>query len=158
MADLEKIRVAILVDDGFEQAEMAEPRKALEESGAETVLVSPQKDKVRGWENKDWGEEFPVQLSIDGARADSFDALLLPGGVMNPDHLRMNPAAVAFVRAFFDADFAENPNKKTQKTQFHLHKNRSAPARIFNREEILGISQTVTPFARTTACAAASKV
>jgi protease I len=104
MANLEKIRVAILVDDGFEQAEMAEPRKALEESGAETVLVSPQKDKVRGWENKDWGEEFPVQLSIDGARADSFDALLLPGGVMNPDHLRMNPAAVAFVRAFFDAD------------------------------------------------------
>jgi protease I len=104
MANLEKIRVAILVDDGFEQAEMAEPRKALEESGAETVLVSPQKDKVRGWEKKDWGEEFPVQLSIDGARADSFDALLLPGGVMNPDHLRMNPAAVAFVRAFFDAD------------------------------------------------------
>jgi protease I len=104
MANLEKIRVAILVDNGFEQVEMTEPRKALEESGAETVLVSPQKDKVRGWEMKDWGDEFPVQLSIDGARADSFDALLLPGGVMNPDHLRMNPAAVAFVRAFFDAN------------------------------------------------------
>jgi protease I len=104
MANLEKIRVAILVDNGFEQAEMTEPQKALEESGAETVLVSPQKDKVRGWKMKDWGDEFPVQLSIDKARADSFDALLLPGGVINPDHLRMNPDAVAFVRAFFDAD------------------------------------------------------
>jgi deglycase len=104
MASLEKIRVAILVDNGFEQAEMTEPRKALEETGAETVLVSPQKGQVRGWKMKDWGDEFPVQLSIDQARADSFDALLLPGGVMNPDHLRMNPDAVAFVRAFFDAN------------------------------------------------------
>jgi protease I len=104
MASMEKIRVAILVDHGFEQAEMTEPRKALEESGAETVLVSPQRDKVRGWKMKDWGDEFPVQLSIGQARADNFDALLLPGGVMNPDHLRMNPDAVAFVRGFFDAD------------------------------------------------------
>jgi protease I len=101
MASLEKVRVAILVDNGFEQVEMTEPRKALQESGAETVLVSPQRDKVRGWETKEWGDEFPVELSIDDARADSFDALLLPGGVMNPDHLRMNPAAVAFVGAFF---------------------------------------------------------
>jgi protease I len=104
MASLEKVRVAILVDNGFEQAEMVEPRKALVEAGAETILVSPQKDKVRGWETKDWGDEFAVELSISKARADSFDALLLPGGVMNPDHLRMNPTAVAFVRAFFDAD------------------------------------------------------
>jgi protease I len=104
MASLENIRVAILVENGFEQVEMTEPRKALDEAGATTVLVSPQEGRVRGWEHTKWGDEFPVQLALDAANADGFEALLLPGGVMSPDRLRMNPAAVAFVRAFFDAD------------------------------------------------------
>jgi protease I len=103
MANLDGVRVAILVDNGFEQVEMTEPRKALDEAGAETRLVSPQKEKVRGWKVTDWGEQFPVEETLDTARAENFDALLLPGGVMNPDHLRMNPKAVSFVKSLLDA-------------------------------------------------------
>ena len=97
-------RVAILVADGFEQEEMTEPRKALEEAGAGTALVSPSKHVVKGWKHTGWGEEFPVQVALEDADAESFDALLLPGGVMNPDKLRMDPQALDFVRAFFDAE------------------------------------------------------
>jgi protease I len=100
---LEGKRVAILVTDGFEQVEMTEPRKALDEAGAETVLVSPKDGRVKGWQHTDWGDEFPVDRALSAARADDFDALLLPGGVMNPDHLRQDAAAVRFVRDFYDA-------------------------------------------------------
>ena len=103
MSELEGVRVAILIENGFEQIEMTEPRKALTEAGAETKIVSPQAGKVRGWKSKEWGDEFSVQEQLDGAEPANFDALLLPGGVMNPDRLRMNPKAVAFVKAFFDA-------------------------------------------------------
>ena len=96
-------KVAILVADGFEQVEMTEPRKALQEAGATTTLVSPAEGKVKGWDRTDWGEEFPVDLPLAQARAEDFDALLLPGGVMNPDKLRMKPEAVAFAREFFRA-------------------------------------------------------
>jgi protease I len=102
MDNLSGVRVAILVDNGFEQVEMAEPRKALETAGAETQIVSPQSREVRGWKLTEWGDSFPVQQALDGADAGQFDALLLPGGAMNPDHLRMNEKAVAFVRSFFD--------------------------------------------------------
>src|SRR5689334_4573096 len=102
-AKLSGKKVALLVTDGFEQVEMTEPRKALDEAGAETDLVSPAKDKVKGWQHDHWGDEFPVDVSLDRAKANDYDALVLPGGVMNPDHLRMNKAAVHFVRAFFDA-------------------------------------------------------
>ena len=95
-------KVAILVTDGFEQVEMTEPRKALRDAGAETVLVSPKDGRVKAWDEKDWGEEFPVDLPLRSARADDFDALVLPGGVMNPDHLRQDESAVRFVRRFFD--------------------------------------------------------
>ncbi len=95
-------KVAILVTDGFEQVEMTQPRQALEDAGARTILVSPKEDKVKGWQHDHWGDEFPVDESLEQARASDFDALLLPGGVMNPDHLRTNPKAVSFVRAFFD--------------------------------------------------------
>ena len=95
-------KVAILVSDGFEQVEMTEPRQALDEAGAQTVLVSPKDDKVKGWQHDHWGDEFTVDLKLDRAKASDFDALLLPGGVMNPDHLRMNPKAVEFVREFFE--------------------------------------------------------
>jgi len=96
-------RVAILVEDGFEQVEMTEPREALDEAGAETTLISPRADKVKGWQHVKWGDEFDVDLPLADADPEDFDALLLPGGVMNPDKLRMNADAVRFVRAFDDA-------------------------------------------------------
>jgi protease I len=100
---LEGMKVAILVTDGFEQVEMTEPRKALDQAGAETHLVSPKADRVRGWKFTEWGDEFPVDDPLDKAKAQAFDALVLPGGVINPDRLRMQPNAVSFVKAFFDA-------------------------------------------------------
>jgi protease I len=102
--DLKGLRVAILVTDGFEQVELIEPRKALDEAGAETRIVSPKPAEVRAWNFTDWGRTLPVEVKLDQARAQDFDALLLPGGVINPDALRIEPKAVAFVKAFFDAD------------------------------------------------------
>ena len=96
-------RVAILVADGFEQVELTEPRKALDEAGAKTQIVSSVAEKVQGWKHFDKADHFKVDVALDTAAADNFDALLLPGGVANPDQLRMNPKAVAFVRSFFDA-------------------------------------------------------
>lgn len=96
-------KVAILVDNGFEQVELTSPKKALEEAGAKTSIVSPQKKKVQGWNHDEKADFFPVDVELDAASAADFDSLLLPGGVANPDTLRMNPKAVAFVRAFFDA-------------------------------------------------------
>jgi len=104
MPSLKGLKVAILVDEGFEMVELTEPRKALDEAGATTQIVSPKPNKVRGWKKTDWGESLPVDLPLDGASLQNFDALLLPGGVMNPDKLRMQPKAVAFVKAFFDAN------------------------------------------------------
>src|SRR5919198_5873432 len=100
---LKGLKVAILVENGFEQVELVEPRKALDRAGAETRIVSPKDERVRGWTFTDWGDEFPVDVALDRAQPDDFDALLLPGGVMNPDTLRMQAKAVAFVKAFFDA-------------------------------------------------------
>ena len=96
-------KVAILVTDGFEQVEMTEPRKALEGAGAGTDLVSPKGGKVKGWQHTEWGDAFPVDVELSRATADDYDALVLPGGVMNPDKLRQDPKAVAFVRAFVEA-------------------------------------------------------
>ena len=106
MADrsLQGCKVAILVTDGFEQVELTEPRKALDEAGAETRIVSPKADRVKGWDKKDWGDEMPVDLSLENAASEEFDALLLPGGVMNPDRLRMDDDAVAFVQDFVDSE------------------------------------------------------
>ena len=96
-------RVAILATDGVEQVELTEPRKALDEAGAKTTLVSPKSGKIKGWQHDHWGEELKVDLALESANADTFDALLLPGGVMNPDQLRVNKQAVQFVRSFFDS-------------------------------------------------------
>lgn len=101
---LNGIRVAILATDGFEQVELTEPRKALHQAGATTEVVSPKEGKVRGWKFKDWGDEVLVEQALDDADPKDYDALLLPGGVINPDALRMQPKAVAFVKAFFDSD------------------------------------------------------
>jgi protease I len=104
MADetLQGLKIAILVTDGFEEVEVTEPRKALDRAGADTRVVSPKNEEVRSWNFIDWGQKLPVDLKLDQARPQDFDALLLPGGVIK-DKLRMIPAAVGFERAFFDA-------------------------------------------------------
>jgi protease I len=101
--DITGKRVAVLVDHGFEQVELEKPLEALRAAGAETIIVSPQDGKVKGWQHTDWGDEFDVDMNLDRANADDFDALVLPGGQMNPDNLRLNARAVSFARAFFDA-------------------------------------------------------
>jgi protease I len=96
--------VAILVADGFEEVELTEPKQALDQAGAMTVIVSTAEGgKVKGWQHDHWGDEFAIDQMITNANPDDYDALLLPGGVMNPDKLRMNAEAVAFVRGFFEA-------------------------------------------------------
>ena len=102
-ATLQGKRVAILVENGFEQEELTRPREALETAGAQSQIVSPVKGKVKGWQHTDWGDEFNVDVALAQANPSEYDALLLPGGVMNPDRLRRNPQALQFVRAFFDA-------------------------------------------------------
>jgi protease I len=96
-------KIAILVADGFEQVELTEPKNALEQVGATAHIVSPNSDKVRGWNHTEWGDEFQVDVLLEKARPDVYDALLLPGGVMNPDKLRRDSKALSFVKAFFDA-------------------------------------------------------
>lgn len=100
---LSQKKVAILVADGFEQAELTEPKQALDEAGAQTHIVSPNSDTVQGWNHYDKGDNFPVNVSLDSANPDDYDALLLPGGVANPDQLRVNEKAVQFIQAFFAA-------------------------------------------------------
>jgi protease I len=97
------VRIAILATDGFEQAELLEPRAALDQAGATTEVVSPNSGAIKGWNHSDWGQTVPVDGTLDSADPAHYDALLLPGGVMNPDKLRMDAKAVAFVKAFFDA-------------------------------------------------------
>jgi protease I len=95
-------RVAILVAEGFEQSELVGPRKALQEAGAQTFIVSPAEDEVQGWKHFDKADRFHVDVPIDEAEADDYDALLLPGGVANPDQLRGNPKAVQFAKQFVE--------------------------------------------------------
>jgi protease I len=102
-ATLHGKKIAILATDGFEQSELIEPRKALDQAGAKTQVVSPKDGKIRGWNHKDWGQEVSVDVPLKSAKPEDYDALLLPGGVMNPDQLRMIPEAVAFVKRFTDA-------------------------------------------------------
>jgi len=101
--ELQGKRVAILVADGFEQDELTRPREALDSAGAQTQIVSPVDETVKGWNVKEWGVELPVDVPLGNADPEDFDALLLPGGVMNPDMLRVNRSAVSFVRAFVDS-------------------------------------------------------
>jgi protease I len=101
---LQNKRVAILVENGFEQEELTRPRQALHEAGAKTHIVSPAGKKVKGWDHVEWGDEFDVDARLEEANPEQYDALLLPGGVMNPDKLRRNKKVQAFVRHFFDAN------------------------------------------------------
>lgn len=103
MAMLDGMKVAILAAEGFEQSELVEPRKALQEAGAQTSIVSPAKGEVQGWKHFDKADKVRVDVPLEQADVKEFDALMLPGGVANPDQLRMMPKAVEFVRGFFDA-------------------------------------------------------
>jgi protease I len=103
MKQLDETRVAILVADGFEQSELEKPKQALENAGAVTHIVSPADGQVKGWQHTEWGDAFPVDVPLADADPADYDALLLPGGVMNPDKLRRDETALAFVRHFFEA-------------------------------------------------------
>jgi protease I len=96
-------KIAILACEGFEQSELQKPRDALDGAGATTEVVSPQEGAIRGWAESDWGSEVEVDVKLSEAKADDYDGLLLPGGVINPDKLRRYPEAVEFVRSFFQA-------------------------------------------------------
>jgi len=102
MKDLTNKRVAIVATDGFEQSELLEPKKALEAAGANVDVISLKPGRIRGWKMKDWGDEVEVDRVIGNVRADDYDALVLPGGVINPDRLRLHDDVLAFVRAFFE--------------------------------------------------------
>ena len=102
--ELKGLKIAILAANGFEQEEMTEPRKALEMAGARVDLVSPEKGAVRSWQHTEWGDVFPMEVSLESAQADDYDALMLPGGVMNPDRLRLRPEAIEFIKDFVKAD------------------------------------------------------
>jgi protease I len=95
-------RIAILATHGFEQVELTEPRKALDEAGAKTVVIAPAAGHIRGWKSKEWGDSVAVDVALEDADPDDYDALMLPGGALNPDQLRLDERAVKFVRSFFE--------------------------------------------------------
>jgi deglycase len=101
--ELQGKKVAFLATDGVEQIEYTEPRKAVEQAGAQAHLVSLEPGEIQGFNHLDKGDRFPVDVAVAEARADDYDGLVLPGGVANPDFLRANPDAVRFVRSFFEA-------------------------------------------------------
>ena len=103
MKSLQGKKIAILTENGFEEVELTSPKQALEEAGAFVEIVSPQKEKVKGWNHDHWSIELEVDKNIDDASADGYDAIVLPGGVINPDKLRLNKKAVAFAQEFLEA-------------------------------------------------------
>ncbi|MER9950785.1 type 1 glutamine amidotransferase domain-containing protein [Mesorhizobium sp. M0047] len=104
MQDISGKRVAILATNGFEQAELEVPLKKLREAGAEVDVVSLASGKIKGWDHKDWGREVPVDKILDETRADDYDAIVLPGGVINPDLLRIEPKLLNFIKSFWSAN------------------------------------------------------
>ena len=96
-------RIAILATDGFEQSELMEPRKRLKDAGFQVDVIAPKPGEIRGWKEKEWGDTVAVDVELSKAAPEDYDALVLPGGQMNPDVLRMESAAVEFVRAFDQA-------------------------------------------------------
>ena len=97
-------RIAILATNGFEQSELMDPRESLKTAGYTVDVVSPEAGSIRGWKDKDWGDTVEVDVALADADPKDYDALVLPGGVINPDKLRMDPAALDFIRAFADDD------------------------------------------------------
>ena len=101
--DLNNKKVAILVTDGFEEVEFTKPLKALKDAGATVHVIAPDAGKVKAWDSDNWGESYDVDKTLSEANASDYDSLMLPGGVMNPDQLRMNKTAVEFTTSFFEA-------------------------------------------------------
>ena len=100
MSTLTGKKIAILATDGFEQVELTKPKQALEEAGATVHVVSPKQDQIKGWDETDWGQSVTVDVSLDQANADTYDALVLPGGQINPDKLRTEEKAISFIANF----------------------------------------------------------
>ena len=98
-----KKRIAILATDGFEESELKSPKEYLEEQGWTAEIVSLKAGKIKGWADGNWSNEYEVSARLDDANPNDYDALMLPGGVINPDKLRVNKDAVAFVQGFFEA-------------------------------------------------------
>lgn len=103
MANLSNCTIAILTESGFEEVELTSPKQALEAAGAKVEIISPQREKVKAMNDHQWSIELPVDKHISEASAGSYDGLVLPGGVINPDQLRMNEDAIRFIKAFFSA-------------------------------------------------------
>lgn len=102
MTDIRNAKVAILATHGFEQSELQVPLTKLRQAGAHVTVVAPEGGEIRGWQHKDWGESVKVDRTLDEAKPAEFDALVLPGGQINPDLLRVNDQALQFIRAFLD--------------------------------------------------------
>ena len=102
MTKLNGKTVAILTENGFEEVELTSPKKALEDAGATVHIVSPQKGKIKAWDHDHWSIELSVDKNVSEVKAEDYDALMLPGGVLNPDKLRMNKEAVEFAKDFLE--------------------------------------------------------
>jgi intracellular protease, PfpI family len=103
MPDINRAKVVILATHGFEQSELMVPLQKLRDAGAQVVVVSPEKGQIRGWKDKDWGDSVPVDKSLEEVRAEDYDAIVLPGGQINPDLLRINTQALQLIRDFIDS-------------------------------------------------------
>lgn len=102
MGTLSGKKIAILTENGFEEVELTSPKKALEDAGAEVHIVSPQKEKVKGWDHDHWSIDFPVDKNLEEANPEDYDALMIPGGVINPDQMRANKNCVEFAQHFLE--------------------------------------------------------
>jgi protease I len=102
MGKLSEFSIAMLVTDGFEQAEMVKPREALEKEGARVTLIAPKNKEVKSWKENEWSEVFAVDILLEQANAHDYHALILPGGVISPDTLRITPRAIEFIKEFVD--------------------------------------------------------
>jgi protease I len=103
MEKLKGKKIAILTENGFEEVELTSPKKALEDAGAKVDIISPQKQKVKAWDTDHWSIELPVDVDIAKADVDGYDALMIPGGVMNPDKMRTNEDCINFARDFLSS-------------------------------------------------------
>jgi protease I len=103
MPEISKAKVVILATHGFEQSELLVPQRKLKDAGADVIVVSPERGEIRGWKEKDWGESVTVDKSLDQVNAADYDAIVLPGGQINPDLLRVDQQALQLIRAFLDA-------------------------------------------------------
>jgi protease I len=102
MGKLSGKKVAILTENGFEEVELTSPLKALKEAGATVEIISPQNKKVKAWDHDHWSIELPVDVQLNNANVDDYDALVIPGGVLNPDKMRTNPDCVDFAQQFLE--------------------------------------------------------